>query len=314
MLVTTQPWLSAIVVISERVADVATLHAEYRDGLDRIERPYELLYVVDGDHPEVTATLRRLTEQGERLRIVTLARAFGEATALTTGVGQAQGEVILTLPPYPQAAGEHIPALVAALDGNDMVVARRWPRREKPLKRLQSALFQGSVDFLLGSRFHDLGCGIRVIRRSVLGQFDVYGDQHRFLPLLAEAHGFRVREVDVPQDPRDRLGQAHPLGVCIRRLLDVVTVTFLLKFTHKPLRFFGLLGTGLASAGGLLSLFLGIERLLFGVPLADRPILVLAVLMIVLGIQLLAIGLIGEIVIFTRGRRLKPYRIDEIIG
>lgn len=314
MLVTTQPWLSAIVVVSERVTDIATLHAEYRQGLDQIDRPCEVLYVIDGDYPEVVATLRRLAEAGEPLRIVTLARAFGEATALTVGVGQAAGEVILTLPAYPQAPGEDLPRLVAALEGNDMVVARRWPRHERPLKRLQTALFQGTVGFLLGNRFHDLGCGIRVVRRSVLGQFEVYGDQHRFLPLIAESHGFRVLEVDVPQHPRDRLGQAHPLGVCVRRLLDVVTVMFLLKFTHKPLRFFGLLGTSLGSAGALLSLFLAGERLLFGVALADRPILVLAVLMVVLGIQLLAIGLIGEIIIFTRGRRLKPYRIDEIHG
>ncbi|MFQ5467845.1 MAG: hypothetical protein ACE5DS_06880, partial [Kiloniellaceae bacterium] len=140
-----------------------------------------------------------------------------------------------------------------------------------------------------------------------------YGDQHRFLPLLAERHGFRVRELDVAQAVEDTSRRIYPLGVYVRRLLDILTIVFIVKFTRKPLRFFGLIGSATLFLGLVGILFLVFERLVMHVALADRPALVLAVMTIVLGFQMIAVGLIGELIIFTRAKDVKDYTIDRII-
>ncbi|HYH23118.1 MAG TPA: glycosyltransferase [Azospirillum sp.] len=307
-------WLTALVLVTERAQAIEALIREYRRGLDAIGRPYEIVCVLDGEYPEALAALNRVTREGCDVTIVSLARPFGEAACLGVGAVHARGEVILTLPSYPQVPGAALPRLIAALDAADMIVARRAPRVDGLLRRAQTAVFNGLVGVTLGRRFHDLGCGVRVMRREVAGELDLYGDQHRFLPLIAHSRGFRVKEIALPQHPDDRDRPSLPPGIWMRRLLDIISIVFLLKFTMKPLRFFGLLGTGSALAGGLLGLVLVVQRLLFEMPLAERPALLLAVLLIVLGVQLVAIGLIGEVIIFTRGRRTSPYRVTEVIG
>jgi hypothetical protein len=142
----------------------------------------------------------------------------------------------------------------------------------------------------------------------------LYGDQHRFAPLLADRLGFRIKEVDVRQSSKEKSWRVYPFGVYPRRLLDLLTVFFLVKFTKKPLRFFGLIGAGTFVIGGLIMLYLVIERLFFGSALADRPALLLSSLLVVLGVQIFALGLIGELIIFTHAKHIKEYTIDEVIN
>jgi hypothetical protein len=146
-----------------------------------------------------------------------------------------------------------------------------------------------------------------------VAELPLYGDQHRFLPLLAARLGFRIGEVNVAQSRKEKFWRLYRPGVYPRRLLDLLTVFFLIKFTKKPLRFFGLIGAATFLLGGLLTLYLVIERLFFGVPLAQRPALLLSSLLVVLGVQIFALGLIGELIIFTHAKDIKEYTIDEII-
>jgi hypothetical protein len=155
---------------------------------------------------------------------------------------------------------------------------------------------------------------VRVFRRQVIDEVPIYGDLHRFFPLLAHKQGFRVSEIDVRQSQSDEFRRIYAPGIYMRRLLDLLTVFFLVKFTKKPLRFFGLVGTTLAGAGVIVTTFIVGERLFFDMPLADRPALILGSLLVVLGIQIIAIGLIGEIIIFTHAKDLKEYKIDRIIN
>ena len=195
-----------------------------------------------------------------------------------------------------------------------MIVASRWPRKDGFINRVQSKIFNGMVNFITGFKFKDLGSGVRVIKRRVIEEVQIYGDQHRFFPLLAIRYGFKVREVNVVQSSKDTFQRLYSIGIYLRRILDLFSVFFLIKFTKKPLRFFGLSGFFVFALGALLSLYLFIERVFMGVALRDRPMVLVALLLVVLGIQLFAIGLIGEIIIFTHAKELKEYTIEEIIN
>jgi hypothetical protein len=162
-------------------------------------------------------------------------------------------------------------------------------------------------------RLRDLGCGARAMRRQVLEELSLYGDQHRFLPILAYRQGFRVTEVEVAQSKQDRFDGVYQAREYIHRILDIVTVFFLVRFTKKPLRFFGMVGVTIFSIGTLLTLWLVVERLFLGHALSDRPALLLTSLMIVLGLQLFALGLLGELIIFTHARAIKDYQVEKVI-
>ena len=305
--------LSAVVPVTERYDDPTALYREYRDGVAAAGMAFEFIYVLDGDYPAVFDALQALKSQGEPIKIIKFAKWFGEANALNAAAAAAAGDIILTLPAYRQVKAEEIPRLVAALDECDMAVGRRWPRGDSKFNLVQAKVFHGILKLLLDSPLNDLGCGARALKRRVIDELNIYGDQHRFLPLLAERQGFSVREINMAQDQGDMVKRIYPIGVYVRRVLDLLTIFFLVKFTKKPLRFFGLIGLTVLALGLLLTLYLVFERTFLGVGLADRPALILSTLMVVLGIQIISVGLIGEIVIFTRAKDSKEYNIDEII-
>lgn len=308
--------LSVIIPITERNRhyDVEELYFLYKKNVEGTGRTYEFIYVLDGNFPDEFDVLKKLKEKGENIKILKLAKWFGESIALSAGLENSSGEIILTLPAYPQIDETEIPKIVNSINGYDMIMARRWPRIDGFFNKLQNQIFHRLVKFTTGYKFNDLGSGARIFRRQVGEEIPIYGDQHRFFPLLAKRYGFKVAEVDVKQSPRNAFSRVYAPGIYLRRVLDILTVFFLIKFTKKPLRFFGLSGVTVFIMGVLLSFYLFIQRMFFHIALADRPIVLLALLLIVLGIQIFAIGLIGEIIIFTHARELKEYTIEKIIN
>jgi hypothetical protein len=200
-----------------------------------------------------------------------------------------------------------------ALDNADMSVGHRWPRAGGQFETLRRSAFHGIVKAFTGSHFRDLGCGARAMRRQVVEDVSLYGDQHRFIALLAQSQGFRVVEIDVPQSPKDHYAGRYAIKEYAHRVLDILTVLFLVRFTKKPLRFFGMLGVSTFLLGAVLILFMVIQRLFFDQGLSDRPALLLASLLAVLGLQLFAIGLLGELIIFTHARSIKDYQVNEVV-
>jgi glycosyltransferase involved in cell wall biosynthesis len=310
---TAKPLISVIVPVGDRHADVVEIYDEYHAGLTAAGLPWEMIFVIDGPHQDVTDGLQRLKQRGEALTIVRMTRAFGEATALMAGIERAAGSIVLTLPAYHQIEGGEIGKLISALDEADMAVAHRWPRAGGRFEAVRRQVFHALLGKVTGSRFRDLGCGARAMRRHVADEIALYGDQHRFLALLAERQGFRVVEVDARQSPKDRFDRGYRFREYAHRMLDILTVFFLVRFTKKPLRFFGMLGASTFVVGALVITWLVIERLVFGQPLAERPALLLSSLMAVLGLQLLAIGLLGELIIFTHARQIRDYQVAEVI-
>jgi len=306
--------VAVIVPVSERYDEVHELYDAYKKALQSSGFNYEFTYVLDGDFPDVLGKLKKLQADGEPLRILRLGRWFGEATALTAGFENSRGNMILTLPAYYQVEPPELSKLLKEMHNHDMVIGRRFPRTDSRLNRLQTRLFNGMLNFITGTSFHDLGCGVRAFKRQITEEIPVYGDQHRFLPVLAGRQGYRVKEIDLAQSPRDKFTRIYQPGVYPRRLLDMLTVFFLVKFTKKPLRFFGLIGIATFSVGALIVLYLVAERLFASIPLADRPALLVSSLLVVLGVQIFALGLIGELIIFTHAKDIKEYTIEKIVN
>ncbi len=307
------PELSVIVPVGQRHADATEMHAEYKSGLDALGRSYELIYVLDGSREEFALGLRSLLADGERFTVISLTRSFGESTALMAGFEHSTGETIITLPAYFQVVGIDVAKLLAALGDCDLAIGRRWPRVGGALERFRRRLFHGLLGSVTGVRFRDLGCGARAFARRVLDDIQLYGDQHRFLAVLAERQGFTVKEVDLQQSPADRYEGVYRPREYARGFLDIFTIFFLVRFTKKPLRFFGMVGVTIFAIGSALVAWMVFERLYYGQPLAGRPALLLSTLLVVLGLQLFALGLLGELIIFTHARSIKDYQIERVI-
>jgi len=309
------PSLSVIVPITKGHENLRTLHLEVVRELTPRGMPFEVIFVLNGPNfPEAERQLRQLQASCPGVRVYRLNRAFGEAAALQTAGAHARGRTILTLAPYFQLASGAITKILDTLnDGYDLVVARRHPRIDPWFNRMQSRVFHLLTNWLTGVRLWDITCGLRAMKAEVLRTIPLYGDLHLFVPVLAYKHGFRIAEVPLPQNPAANQLRVFPPGLYLRRLLDILTVFFLFKFTRKPLRFFGLVGAGLFGTGFLITGYLATLRLFHVTALADRPLLVLGVLLMALGFQTASLGLIGEIIVFNHANKGEDYVVETIL-
>lgn len=302
--------ISVLVPVVERADDLMAVYHAFARELDARPESYEFIFVFDGRFappPELVA----LAKDNSGVRLLRFARSFGETAALRLGIEKSRGDLVITLPAYFQVQPEGIRLLLDAADtGADLVVAARSPRLDSWLNRLQSRAFHSIVRSVSDQQFHDMACGVRVMRRSVAQALPLYGDLHRFIPALALREGFRVHEVSVPQHPGDARIRLYKPGVYLRRLLDIAAFFFLAKFTEKPLRFFGLVGSVFLGTGAVLSVVLLVQRV-EGQGIANRPALLLAVLLLALGVQLMGLGLVGEIIVHLRAPHRRAYRIRE---
>jgi glycosyltransferase involved in cell wall biosynthesis len=307
--------VSAIVPVSRRTQDIADLAVEYISALDGSGRSFEILFIIDGDKPAAFDALERLAEDDQRVRLIKFAKEFGEATAVSAGFRLSKGSLIMTLPAYFQVEPSSIITLLDALETCDMAVAHRSPRYHKSAFEVQRRkLFHWLIKVSSGEAFSDLGCAARAFKREILEEIPLYGEQHSFLPVLASKQGFTVKEVDVPQSSRDRFEGRYGAKAYLHRILDIFSVVFLVRFTKKPIRFFGMIGSITFVFGGLVVATVVIQRLFLGMPLANRPALLVGSLLTVLGLQVFALGLLGELIIFTHAREIKEYTIEKTVN
>ena len=308
------PTLSLLVPVVERHDDLSELHAALLAAVEVLGRDFEFLYLLSSEFDVALEQAMDLHERDPaRVRVLRFGQPVSEAAALAVGFERARGQVVVTMPSYFDADPSGIADLLAAVDkGADLAFARRTERHDKPLKRFQTAGFNRLASWATGTPFRDLGSPTRAIRREVLAEVPLYGEFHRFLPVLARRLGFAVEEVSVPQDPRTTAPVVYRARVYLYRLLDILSVFFLSHFTRRPLRLFGAVGTVFGLGGAAILLVVGLQRLLSAQAAADRPILVLGVLLVGLGVQVFTIGLLGELLLFFHARELPEYRIAEV--
>ncbi len=274
----------------------------------------EFVVVLDGPGTRFEAELREVGARWQ-LRIVQLeGGGLGESIALSAGVANVTGELVVNVPPYLQIEPEDVLKVVKALEaGADCVATWRHSRIDPWLNQLQSRFFNFVLRLIMNMPFHDLNSGTRGFRRHVLEEVAVYGELYRFLPVLARRQGFRVVEVRVRH--REEKGRAgfYGVGVYLRRLLDILAITFLTRFTQRPLRFFGNLGFLAIAIGAPIALWHLVSRLTVeNYPLADKPAFVIGAILAAFGVQLIGFGLIGEIIIFTQAPNLRDNKVEHL--
>jgi hypothetical protein len=307
--------VSVLVPVTERPEPLAELYAEFSAPLRDAGLTFEFLFIVEPHYLDRLPPLERLQAEGEPIRILRMGHAGGDTALLRVGAERAAHDVLLTLPAYYRIEARGLLDVLAPVveGGAAMSVARRWPRRDSWLNRLQNRVFHWFVATVGGGRqIRDVACGVRAIRRDAFEVLPMYGEFHRFLPLLALRAGYEVQEVDAVQHPGDWQPRVYSPGVYLRRVLDVFGLLFLMRFTEKPLRFFGLLGSGSFLAGAIILLILAVQRVQ-GQDLADRPMLLLGALLVVMGIQAVALGLVGEIIVHVNAPRGREKRVKEIL-
>ncbi len=307
-----KPRISVLVPVVERHDHLVELHQAVLPELQKLGS-CEFLYLISMEFEDAFEQALELHEKDPtHVRILRFARPVGEAAALATGFDRARGDVAITLPAYFDADPAGLGPLCAALEGGaDMAFAVRTGRSDGLVKRLQTTLFSRLASWATGTHFDDVASATRALRREIVRDLPLYGDFHRFLPVLAHGAGFRVVGIPVAQDRRSRAPRVYRLRDYLYRALDILSMFFLSHFTRRPLRLFGAAGTVFGGLGAVILLVTAVQRLL-GTPLADRPILILGTLLLGLGVQAFTIGLLGELLLFFQARDVRDYRIAEI--
>ncbi len=310
------PALSVVVPLYNEAESLEALVAELGPVLDAVGGTAEIVAVDDGSSDGSFERLVGLVAREPRLRVVRLARNYGQTAALAAGIEHARAPVIVSLDADLQNDPRDIPRLLAALRADvDVVNGWRSPRRDPWLRRrLPSALANRLISLVTGTALHDYGCALRAMRAPIARELRLYGELHRFIPALAADLGACVAEVKVNHRPRTLGTSKYGLSRTLRVLLDLLTVKFLSGFSTRPIQLFGLFGLICAAAGLGLTAYLGFERIVLGVRLANRPLVLLAILMAVVGVQFVSLGLLGEMLVRTyHESQAKPiYRVREV--
>ena len=297
---------------AETVAELATRVAAVLDGLGK---SFEILFIDDGSHDGTPDRVRQARERDRRVKLIRLRRNFGKAAALSAGFDYSRGRLLLTMDGDLQDDPDEIPRLLAALEEGDFDLVSGWKkqRRDPAGKRLPSLLFNWATRKLAGVPLHDFNSGFKVYRREVMEQIAIYGELHRYIPVLASRRGFTIGEVAVNHLPRRHGVSKYGWDRLYKGLLDLLTVLFITKYTRRPLHLFGAFGLVFLAGGFGINLYLAV-RWIEGEYLSNRPLLLLGVLLMLLGIQVLTTGLLGEMITFKNFRREDSYSVKETVG
>jgi len=295
--------LSLVIPVYNEADSLRPLVVEIDEALTGYGSPYEIVFVDDGSADGSFAVMKELAAARDDVRVVKLRRNFGKAAALSHGFAAARGDIIVTMDGDRQDDPAEIPALTAPLaEGHDLVSGWKQRRQDPLNKTLPSRFFNWTVRKASGIPLHDFNCGLKAYKREVVDTISIYGELHRYIPVVAAQAGFRVTEVKVNHRRRTAGRSKYGWQRYLRGYLDLLTVLFLGRYQHRPQHLFGGLGTMLMVIGVLIEVYLTIDKLAFGHPIGQRPLLLLGALFIIVGVQLLSLGLIGELIANSRAR------------
>jgi glycosyltransferase involved in cell wall biosynthesis len=306
--------LSIIVPLFNEAESLPELHHAINRVLQRMHVRAEIVFVDDGSTDHSFDVLRRLQQRDRRVRVIQFRRNQGKSAALAAGFARALGRQIVTLDADLQDDPEEIPHLLRELNkGYDLISGWKRRRRDKFTKRIASKIFNFVTNFVTGVKLHDINCGLKAYRREVTDSIRVYGQLHRYLPVLAFKEGFRIGEVEVRHHSRKYGKSKFGISRYASGFFDLLTVLFLTRYTKRPLHLFGLAGLIFFLLGFGISAYLTYERLLGGRYLANRPLLFLGVLLIIVGVQMVSFGLLGEM-IASMHSRMPNFSIKSELG
>jgi glycosyltransferase involved in cell wall biosynthesis len=307
--------LSIVIPVLNEEANLKPLYSELREALEALGRSYEIVFVDDGSTDGSAQVLAELHQTGERVKVVEFRRNFGKTAALTAGFRLSQGQIVITMDADLQDDPAEIGVLLGKLEeGYDLVAAWRFERRDPLSKTLPSRIFNWTVASLTGVRLHDFNCGFKAYRRPVTEEVKLYGELHRFVPVLAFLKGFRIAEVKVVHRPRhagrSKYGNIGRLG---RGLLDFLTVIFLTTYLKRPLHLFGTAGIAIFLAGFVINTYMAYLRFFLDQAIGTRPLLLLGILAMLIGLQMISMGLLGEMLRNLTFRPEEEYSIRRVL-
>ena len=274
---------------------------------------FEIIFIDDGSTDNSLAVLRELHQEDPRIRVIQFRRNFGKAAALMAGFAQAKGEIIFTMDADLQDDPVEIPRFLEKLEeGYDLVSGWKYPRLDPITKTAPSKLANFSIRLGSGMKLHDFNCGYKAMRAEVANEIKLYGDLHRYVPVLANWRGFNVTEIKVRHHPRQFGRSKYGISRLSRGLFDFITVIFLIRFTRRPLHFFGWLGLISLGLGFLADGYLTVLWLM-GETIGHRPLLTLGTLLIIIGAQFISLGLLAELLSYSIISREEEYTIREIL-
>jgi hypothetical protein len=311
---TAGPTLSVVVFSSRNEARPLEVLNELRRWLAGQAVDHEIVLAFDADRADLARSIEGSLDRVDRTRLVVLSSSQGQLATIRAGVAVSTGRFVVTLPAFPQVDPSAVGAVLDALhQGADYVVGYRASRHITGFNRLVSGVFNAMVRSATGTSYRDIACGAHGMRREVLAAIPNYGDNQLFLPILAAREGFSVVETALPEHKTAPRLRVFSPGTYLARALSLFTLAFLVRFTQKPLRPFGALGAMLFGAGSLIGIVLFVQRLFMHKGLADRPLLLLALLLVTAGVQVIILGLLGELLIYLHFRDQVQYRVRDRI-
>jgi len=309
--------LSVIVPVYNEEQNVEPLLRETGSVLKPLGKKYEIIVVDDGSTDGTYPILHRLHKEDPRIKVLRLRRNFGQTAAVAAGLDYAGGEVIVAMDGDGQNDPKDIPALLSKLEqGFDLVSGWRSPRRD-PFwtRRLPSHVANGLISWITRVKLHDYGCTLKAIRRELAKDLRLYGEMHRFIPAIAYERGARLAEIKVRHRPRQWGKSKYGIARTFRVVLDLLTVKFLLSYATRPLHIFGVIGLLSGGMGFLIGIYLSAQKIFYQMDIGGRPLLLLAVLLILIGFQFITMGLFGEMLARTyhESQKKPTYTIKEIL-
>ena len=308
--------LSIVIPVHNEEKNVEELHEKLITVLSSLKKNHEIIFVDDGSTDNTFEVLRNLynSQHDGVLKVIRFRRNFGKSAALSAGFKLADGNIIITMDGDLQDDPTEIPNFIEKRNEDyDLIVGWKFNRKDPLSKKIPSKIFNKLTSTLSGLSLHDFDCGFKTYRKEVVKNLRIYGELHRYIPALVHWMGYRVGEIKVKHHPR-RFGKTkYGASRLIKGFLDLITVTFLTQYTKRPLHLFGVLGLSSSFVSFILGLYLLYVKYGLGLKIGDRPLLLLVILLVILGIQLISIGLLGEMIVSTTKQPKEGYNIKEIL-
>jgi glycosyltransferase involved in cell wall biosynthesis len=309
--------LSLVIPVYNEVDSVDKLYSRLEKTLPKMNINYEAILIDDGSNDGTYEKLKKIHKKNRNYKIIRFRRNFGQTAAMSAGFHYSSGDVIITLDADLQNDPRDIPAILDKLDeGYDIVSGWRKERKDKAVTRLFPSIVANKlISRLSGVHLHDYGCTLKAYRKEIIDNIDLYGEMHRYIPAVASRIGARVAEIPVTHHSRQFGKSKYGVSRTIRVILDIITIKFLLSYSQRPIQIFGLLGLFSGAAGFFITAYLIIMRVFFAQSLADRPLFILSIFMIFIGVQLITMGLLAEINmrIYHESQDKATYVIKDIL-